>query len=528
MIRKLIGKIFGIKSESGKTPTHKSSPASEKRHPKGESRHSGEKPSGRRSNDSRPRRQSDHDPRRHERFEGEGSSGPSRGGRNDRSRGGARREGGRGPRRESGGGEYRPSRSPERPPREEAYEGPAKSAAPVEPAPEFNPEHAFAKLGLAPNVVQAVQASGYENPTPIQEQSIPVIVSGKDMIGCAQTGTGKTAAFALPILTMLGEHQHKTRVLVLSPTRELAIQVGEAFIEYGKYTPLKHAVIYGGVGYGKQREDLAADADIIVATPGRLLDFISQGEIDLSSVTHLVIDEADRMLDMGFIPDVKRIIGECPRSRQTLLFSATIPPAIDSLAGFALKDPQRISVTPPSSTASTVAQYLYPVARDQKNELLKAILEKIQYKSVIIFTRTKMGADRIAAGLAEAQHTVTVLHSDRSQRERIEAITGFKEGTYEVLVATDIAARGLDIEGVSHVINFDVPENPEDYVHRIGRTGRALAVGDALTLFTVDDMPYVGAIEMLIGKKIPREKLPDFKYSYTVLLDSRAMKQRWG
>ncbi|HRE80907.1 MAG TPA: DEAD/DEAH box helicase [Opitutaceae bacterium] len=383
-------------------------------------------------------------------------------------------------------------------------------------------ESAFRTLGLSDRVAYAVKEKGYTEPTPIQAQAIPLVVSGKDVIGSAQTGTGKTAAFALPILERLGSRTGHPRCLVLEPTRELALQVEEAFKQYGKYTNLDVTVIYGGVGYGKQREDLENGVDIIVATPGRLLDHMEQGSISLAGIDILVLDEVDRMLDMGFLPDVKRIVAKTPKSRQTLFFTATIPPEIASLASWALRDPVEVKIGQRRSPAETVAHAFYPVVASQKFDLLIKLLEATQFKSVIIFCRTRMGADRIAHRLTAAKHTVGVLHSDRSQRERVESLDGFKSGKFEMLVATDIAARGLDIAGVSHVINYDVPENPEDYVHRIGRTGRAQTTGEAFTLVTEDDVRNARSIERYINATIERKKIGDFPYIYSALFDEAA------
>jgi len=384
-------------------------------------------------------------------------------------------------------------------------------------------DSAFSRLGLSDRIAYAVQEKGYNDPTPIQSQGIPVVLSGRDVIGSAQTGTGKTAAFALPILQRLGSKVGHPRCLVLEPTRELALQVEEAFKTYGKYTNLDVTVIYGGVGYGKQREDLDNGVDIIVATPGRLLDHMEQGAISLAGVEILVMDEVDRMLDMGFLPDVKRIVSKIPRARQTLFFTATIPPEIASLASWALHEPVEVKIGRSHSAAETVAHAFYPVVASQKFDLLLTLLEATQFKSVIIFCRTKMGADRIAHRLLAAKHTVGVIHSDRSQRERVESLDGFKSGKFEVLVATDIAARGLDIAGVSHVINYDVPENAEDYVHRIGRTGRAQHTGEAFTLVTEDDVRNARSIERFINTSIERKKFPDFPYIYSALFDETSL-----
>jgi len=393
----------------------------------------------------------------------------------------------------------------------------------TKPLPEVpKMETAFTALGLGDRLAYAVQEKGYTTPTPIQTQAIPVVLAGRDVIGSAQTGTGKTAAFSLPILQMLGTHG-SIRCLVLEPTRELALQVEESFQNYAKFTDLRTTVIYGGVGYGKQREDLARGMDILVATPGRLLDYMEQGEIKLDQVQVLVLDEVDRMLDMGFLPDVKRIVQKVAKNRQTLFFTATLPPEIEQLAAWALRDPFKIAVSRERSTAETITHAFYPVVQAQKFDLLAQLLEETQYKSVIIFSRTKSGADYIATRLKHAGHTCAVMHADRSQPERVDALKGFKSGKYEVLVATDLAARGLDIADVSHVINFDVPENPEDYVHRIGRTGRAQKTGDAFTLVTEETWRDARSIERFIGQSIEWKKLPGFNYTYSGIFDGGGM-----
>jgi len=366
---------------------------------------------------------------------------------------------------------------------------------------------------------------GYVEPTPIQLRTIPLILTGQDVIGSAQTGTGKTAAFALPILSQLGQPGRAPRVLVLEPTRELAAQVETAIRDLARFTPLRVAVVYGGVGYGRQNDALRQGIDIIVATPGRLLDHLRQGNAKLDQIKFLVLDEADRMLDMGFLPDVRRIVEKCPRDRHTSLFSATIPPEIESLIKWAMRHPQTIEIGARRSPADTVKHVIYPVAEDQKSDLLRELLERVNYDSVIVFCRTKNRADRIGHMLRKNNHAVAILHSNRTQREREQALRGFRDSRYEVLVATDIAARGLDIANVSHVINFDVPQHPEDYVHRIGRTGRAEATGDAFTLMVAEDSRYVQAIERFIGKKIERVKLDNFNYKYTVILDEKRDQQ---
>jgi len=401
-----------------------------------------------------------------------------------------------------------------------------RAAAAPKPLPEVPKlETSFSALGLGDRIAYAVQQKGYENPTPIQAQAIPVVLTGRDVIGSAQTGTGKTAAFSLPILHRLGRHAGGPRCLVLEPTRELALQVEESFKEYSKFTDLRTTVIYGGVGYGKQREELARHPDTIVATPGRLLDFMEQNEIRLDRVEVLVLDEVDRMLDMGFLPDVKRIVAKVAKNRQTLFFTATLPPEIEQLAAWALRDPFKIAVARERSTAETITHAFYPVVQAQKFDLLVHLLEQTDYNSVIIFSRTKSGADYIANRLKHAGHTCAVMHSDRSQQERVDALKGFKSGKHEVLVATDIAARGLDIAGVSHVINFDVPENPEDYVHRIGRTGRAQNTGDAFTLVTEETWRDARSIERFIGMAIEWKKVEGFNYTYSGIFDGGGMPQ---
>jgi len=378
----------------------------------------------------------------------------------------------------------------------------------------------FSKFGLSHLVLEGVKAMGYVEPTPIQLRSIPLLMAGTDMIGSAQTGTGKTAAFALPILSQLGAHDRSgTRFLVLEPTRELAAQVETAIRDFARFTNLKVAVVYGGVGYGKQTDALKIGADIIVATPGRLLDHIQQGTCKLDKVKFLVLDEADRMLDMGFLPDVRRILEKCPKDRLTSLFSATIPPEIESLIKWTMRSPDTVEIGIRRSPAETVKHVIYPVSEDQKTDLLRALLDHVKYDSVIVFCRTKNRADRIGHMLKKNNHAVAILHSNRTQREREQALKGFRDGRFEVLVATDIAARGLDVANVSHVINFDVPQHPEDYVHRIGRTGRAEMSGDAFTLMVAEDATHVHAIERFIGKKIEHVKLETFDYKYTALFD---------
>ena len=410
-------------------------------------------------------------------------------------------------------------RNPARPPRS-APSQPSQRHSKFEPAalPEAKEGNAepFVKLGLDEGIARGAAATGYSEPTPIQQRGVPVVLTGKDLIGSAQTGTGKTAAFALPILSRLGKHQSGApRVLVLEPTRELAMQVDESFREFARFSDLRAAAFYGGVGYGKQRDELARGLDIVIATPGRLLDFLQQREISLGSVQILVLDEVDRMLDMGFLPDVKRLVEKCPPrdQRQTLFFSATIPTELAQLTQWALRpNPEIVEIGERRSPAETVTHAFYPVANSQKFDLLLSLLERTNYNSVLVFARTKHGSDRIAKKLKTEGHSVAVLHGNRSQNQRIEALAGFKSGKYEVMVATDIAARGIDVAGVTHVINYDIPKNPEDYVHRIGRTGRAQREGDAFTLITGEDFPAARDVEKYLGEKIDRLQLEGFPY----------------
>ncbi len=365
-------------------------------------------------------------------------------------------------------------------------------------------------LGLTKPLLHGVQAMGYGDPTPIQLRAIPPALEGRDVIASAQTGTGKTAAFALPTLQKLHAHG-KCRCLVLEPTRELAMQVETAMRDFARFTDLRVGSIFGGVGYGAQRTALRDGLDIVVATPGRLEDHLQQGTLRLNDIGILILDEVDRMLDVGFLPPMRRIISKCPKDRQTLFFSATLPPEIADLAAWALRDPVRIEIGASHTVVSTVKHGVYTVDPSRKFDLLLALLTAIDYQSVIIFSRTKHGADKIAKKLRANNHSVAVLHANRSQNQRIEALNGFKSGKYEVMVATDIAARGIDVVGVSHVINYDIPQHPEDYVHRIGRTGRAQQPGDAFTLVTHEEMSKLSAIERFIGQKIARLQLEGFQ-----------------
>ncbi len=367
----------------------------------------------------------------------------------------------------------------------------------------------FEKLNIITPILKAISTAGYTIPTPVQEQAIPLILGGKDLIGCAQTGTGKTAAFAIPLLQILHQDQKNGKspriiqALILTPTRELAIQIGESFGTYGRHTGLKHTVVYGGVSQVPQTKALQAGVDILVATPGRLLDLMNQKHINLGQVKFFVLDEADRMLDMGFSRDVKKIIAQLPLKRQTLLFSATMPPEIAKLADTLLSNPVKVEVTPASSTVDTINQTVYFVERKDKKSLLIKLLKNTAIDSALVFTRTKSGADRVARDLAKARITAQAIHGDKSQLARQLALKNFKLKQTRVLVATDIAARGIDVQELSHVINFDMPNVPETYVHRIGRTGRAGLGGTALSFCDREEKGQLRDIQKLISKKIP-------------------------
>lgn len=367
----------------------------------------------------------------------------------------------------------------------------------------------FDQLGLIEPILKALQTEGYTNPTPIQEQSIPIVLQHKDLLGCAQTGTGKTAAFAIPVLQLLheerkeGNHIKGIKALVLTPTRELAIQIDESFAAYGRHTGLKHLVIFGGVSQLPQTNALKHGVDILIATPGRLLDLIEQRFINLSQLQLFVLDEADRMLDMGFIHDVKKIITKIPAKRQTLFFSATMPPEIASLANTILHNPLKVEVTPVSSTAETIQQAMYFVEKENKRLLLKHVLQDSAIKSALVFARTKHGADKVVKDLHKAGVKAEAIHGNKSQNARQRALTNFKSGETRVLVATDIAARGIDVDNLSHVINYELPNVPETYVHRIGRTGRAGASGIALSFCDMEEKAYLKDIQKLIAMTIP-------------------------
>ncbi len=385
----------------------------------------------------------------------------------------------------------------------------------------------FEELGLSAPILEAVKDCGYEAPTPIQEQAIPIVLEGKDVIGASQTGTGKSAAFALPLLTKI-EANGLPQVLVLEPTRELADQLAESFRTYAKHTNVKVALLYGGIGYGKQTEELKAGAEVVVATPGRLVDHFYRGNMKFKSVKHLVLDEVDRMTDMGFLPIVRKIVNLCPwEGRQTLFFSATMPQILQGFAKWCLTDPVEIAIAR-REVAETISHAFYPVGLDQRDELLLALVKATDFTNLMVFTRTRKEADTVANMLSNAGwgKEVTVMHSDIPQKERMAALRGFKEDKYRILVATDVAARGIDVSGVTHVINYRVPENPEDYVHRIGRTGRAEAQGDAFTLLTADEVDFAKSVECFISRKIERRKLEGFPYAYTALLDEGAKPLR--
>ena len=363
----------------------------------------------------------------------------------------------------------------------------------------------FEQLNLIEPILEAVKAEGYTNPTPIQEQSIPVLLEGKDLLGCAQTGTGKTAAFAIPILQLLYNKKsthNGIKSLILTPTRELAIQIDESFEAYGKKTGLSHSVIFGGVSQVPQVSMLRRGVDILIATPGRLLDLMQQGYIKLNQLEIFVLDEADRMLDMGFIHDVKKVIAKLPAKRQTLFFSATMPPEIGQLANSILNNPVKVEITPVSSTAEKIEQSVYYVDKGNKNDLLLDILQDTSIKTALVFTRTKHGADKVVKVLLKASIRAEAIHGNKSQNARQSALKNFKAQTTRVLVATDIAARGIDIDELEYVINFELSNIAETYVHRIGRTGRAGAKGAAISFCDIEEKAYLKDIEKLIQLKI--------------------------
>ena len=365
----------------------------------------------------------------------------------------------------------------------------------------------FSELSLTRPLLRAVEEQGYTQPSPIQAKAIPPVLEGRDLLGCAQTGTGKTAAFALPMLQLLAARRparSQVRALVLTPTRELALQIGESFAQLGKYTSIRHTVVFGGVGQGPQAAAMAKGVDVLIACPGRLNDLIGQGLADLSGVEIFVLDEADRMLDMGFVHDVKRVMAKLPAQRQNLMFSATMPKEIEQLADSFLHRPVTVKVDPPSSTVDRIEQTLYPVCKADKRRLLVWLLNEGGVPGALVFSRTKHGADRIAKDLTRAGVSAAAIHGNKSQSARVAALEGFKNGSTRVLVATDIAARGIDINELSHVINFDLPEVPETYVHRIGRTARAGKSGVAISFCCPEEQEYLAGIEKLIRKKLTR------------------------
>jgi ATP-dependent RNA helicase RhlE len=382
----------------------------------------------------------------------------------------------------------------------------------IEPLP------AFELLGLAPALIDAIRDAGYREPTPIQAQAIPLALKGRDLIGLAQTGTGKTAAFTLPIVQRLLGGPRRLRALILTPTRELAAQVRESFEKYGRHSGLRVAEVFGGVALGPQETALRRGVDVVVATPGRLIDHLERQNLVFDDLEVLVLDEADRMLDMGFAPQINQIVREVPSYRQTLLFSATMPPEVEALARKYLRKPLVVQVGLRTQAVDTVAHAVYPVPRERKSALLAELLKQPEMDSVLVFTRTKHGADRLVRHLQRAGVNVSAMHADKSQSQRMQALEAFREGKIRVLVATDIAQRGLDIAGISHVINYDVPQKPEDYVHRIGRTGRAAATGDAFTFMAPEEIAMVRTIERVLGTPIPRISVPGYDFG-TVAAD---------
>ena len=392
----------------------------------------------------------------------------------------------------------------------------------------------FENLNLIEPILKALKTEGYTTPTPIQEQSIPIILDRKDLLGCAQTGTGKTAAFAIPILQILeggkiyDQGPRAIKCLILTPTRELAIQIGESFTAYGRHTGMKHTVIFGGVSQGSQVSALKSGVDILIATPGRLLDLINQKFVQLHYLKIFVLDEADRMLDMGFIHDVKKIITKIPQKRQTLFFSATIPDEIQKLANTILVNPEKVEVTPASSTADTIDQSLFFVEKNDKKKLLIHILNDKSIKSALIFSRTKHGADKITKDLVKAGIKTEAIHGNKSQNARQKALSNFKSGQIKALIATDIAARGIDIDELSHVINFELPNIPETYVHRIGRTGRAGSSGIAYSFCDEEEMEYLKDIQKLIGKEIPIIEDQPYHMRGASFIMSKSTKKKGG
>ncbi|MES2038614.1 MAG: DEAD/DEAH box helicase [Pseudomonadota bacterium] len=396
------------------------------------------------------------------------------------------------------------------------------------------PDVKFADFGLAPEILRALTDQGYVHPTPIQEQAIPVVLQGRDVMGAAQTGTGKTAGFSLPIIQLLLAHastsaspaRHPVRALILTPTRELADQVAENVKAYSRHTPLRSTVVFGGMDMAPQTAILRSGVEIVIATPGRLLDHVQQKTVNLSQVQILVMDEADRMLDMGFLPDLQRIINLLPKTRQNLMFSATFSQEIKKLAASFLTNPQTIEVARSNATADNVTQILYKVSTEEKRDAVSFIIRERGLKQVIVFSNTKIGASRLAVHLVKQGVKASAIHGDKSQQERMAALEAFKQGEVEVLVATDVAARGLDIAELPCVINFDLPYNAEDYVHRIGRTGRAGAKGDAISLHTDQDERLLIDIEKMIKQKIVRLNLAGFVATSVHQSEHRAPRER--
>jgi superfamily II DNA/RNA helicase len=396
------------------------------------------------------------------------------------------------------------------------------------------PSVRFADFGLAPEILRALTDQGYVHPTPIQAQAIPVVLQGRDVMGAAQTGTGKTAGFSLPIIQLLLPHasasmspaRHPVRALILTPTRELAVQVAENVAAYAQHTPLRSTVVFGGMDMKPQTETLRRGVEIVIATPGRLLDHVEQKNISLAQVQMLVMDEADRMLDMGFLPDLQRIINLLPKKRQNLMFSATFSPEIKKLAGSFLTDPTTIEVARSNATADKVTQVVYKVTEDQKRDVVEFLIRQRELKQVIVFSNTKIGASRLSRSLEQAGIKASAIHGDKTQQERMAALESFKKGEIEVLVATDVAARGLDISDLPCVINYDLPYNAEDYVHRIGRTGRAGASGDALSVYSEKDERLLVDIEKLIKQTITRGELQGFAPASARARDSERFGER--
>jgi ATP-dependent RNA helicase RhlE len=397
----------------------------------------------------------------------------------------------------------------------------------------------FDELGLAPELLRAVAHQGYTEPTPVQRESIPIVLAGRDVLAGAQTGTGKTAAFVLPILQRLSENaaynqtsgRRPIRVLVLTPTRELAVQVEESVRTYGAQRPVRSTTIYGGMPFDPQVRKLLQAPQIVVATPGRLLDHVEQRTIDLSRVEVLVLDEADRMLDMGFIPDVRRIVRLLPTQRQTLLFSATFSNEVKKLAADFLRDPAFVQVTPKNTAPDLVQQVVLPVDRERKRELLSRLVRSGRIEQALVFTRTKHGAGRLAQQLERDGINATAIHGDKSQPQRTRALADFKSGRVDILVATDVAARGLDIDALPHVVNFELPNVPEDYLHRIGRTGRAGVVGDAVSLVSPEEAPFLAQIERMLGRSIETQTVAGFEPGQSIrpqLMDSRPVRRSPG